>query len=75
MINDCVSEIIVTCKKTPFRAPGATIRRRSRSKTREIGHGDEIYAIDSTQRVILIYTPDTPPSELLAGAKQLAIAK
>jgi protein SCO1/2 len=42
------------------------------SKTREIGHGDAIYAIDSTQRVILIYTPDTPPSELLADAKQLA---
>jgi protein SCO1/2 len=45
------------------------------SKTREIGHGDAIYAIDSTQRVVLIYTPDTPPSELLADAKQLAGAK
>jgi len=45
------------------------------SKTREIGHGDAIYAIDSTQRVVLIYTPDTPPSELLADAKQLAGVK
>ncbi len=45
------------------------------SKTHEIGHGDAIYAIDSTQRVILIYTPDTPPSELLADAKRLATVK
>jgi protein SCO1/2 len=44
-------------------------------RTRELGHGDAIYAIDSTQRVVLIYTPDTPPSELLADAKQLSSAK
>jgi protein SCO1/2 len=42
------------------------------SKSREIGHGDAIYAIDATQRVVLIYTPDTPPSELRADATQLA---
>jgi protein SCO1/2 len=42
------------------------------SKSREIGHGDAIYAIDSTQRVVLIYTPDTPSSELRADASQLA---
>jgi protein SCO1/2 len=45
------------------------------AKSREIGHGDAIYAIDATQRVVLIYTPDTPASELRSDALSLAVQK
>jgi protein SCO1/2 len=39
--------------------------------TREIGHGDAIYAIDANHRAILLYTPDIPASDLASDAAKL----
>ena len=41
------------------------------AKTKEIGHGDAIYAIDANRNVILVYTPETTAKELLADARKL----
>ncbi len=41
--------------------------------TKEIGHGDAIYAIDANRRAILIYTPDVPATDLASDAAKLAI--
>ncbi len=41
--------------------------------TKEIGHGDAIYAIDADHRAILIYTPDIPATDLASDAAKLAI--
>jgi len=39
--------------------------------TKEIGHGDAIYAIDADHKAILIYTPDVPASDLASDAAKL----
>jgi len=49
-------------------AYGVTIDAR----TKEIGHGDAIYAIDATQHVILVYPPDAQATSLAADAGKLA---
>jgi protein SCO1/2 len=48
-------------------AYGVTIDAR----TKELEHGDAIYAIDATQHVVLIYPPDTKASDLATDAKLL----
>ena len=40
--------------------------------SREIGHGDEIHAIDRTRHVVLIYPPDVSASDLANDAARLA---
>ncbi len=40
--------------------------------TKEIAHGDAIYAIDATQHVILVYPPDAQAASLAADAGKLA---
>lgn len=40
--------------------------------TREIDHGDAIYAIDATNRVVLVYPPDAPAADLAGDAAKLA---
>jgi protein SCO1/2 len=42
------------------------------AKTKEIGHGDAIYAIDARNRVVLIYPPDTVAAGLAGDATKLA---
>jgi protein SCO1/2 len=39
--------------------------------TKEVGHGDAIYAIDAKHRAILLYTPDVPASDLASDAAKL----
>jgi protein SCO1/2 len=39
--------------------------------TREIAHGDAIYAIDATRSVVLIYPPDAAAADLAADAVKL----
>jgi protein SCO1/2 len=39
--------------------------------TKEIGHGDAIYAIDANHRAMLIYTPEVPASDLASDAAKL----
>jgi protein SCO1/2 len=41
------------------------------AKTKDIGHGDAIYAIDANRNVILVYTPETTAKALLADALKL----
>ena len=41
-------------------------------RSREIGHGDEIYAIDRSSHIILIYPPDATPGDLAKDAAILA---
>jgi protein SCO1/2 len=50
-----------------WKAYGVAIERT----TRELAHGDAIYAIDATQHVVLIYPPDAPPADLSADAIKL----
>jgi protein SCO1/2 len=42
------------------------------ARTKEIAHGDAIYAIDTTQHVILVYPPDARAASLAADAGKLA---
>jgi protein SCO1/2 len=42
------------------------------ARTKEIGHGDAIYAIDATHHVILVYPPDAQAASLAADAGKLA---
>jgi len=42
------------------------------ARTKEIGHGDAIYAIDASQHVILVYPPDAQAASLAADAEKLA---
>ena len=41
------------------------------AKTKEIGHGDAIYAIDRKGEVVLIYPPDVPAAALAKDAAKL----
>jgi protein SCO1/2 len=41
-------------------------------RTKEIDHGDAIYAIDATQHVVLIYPPSTKASDFARDAATLA---
>ena len=41
------------------------------AKTKEIGHGDAIYAIDANRNVILVYGPEATAKALLADARKL----
>jgi protein SCO1/2 len=45
------------------------------ARSREIGHGDAIYAIDALEQVVLIYTPDTNAANLRVDAERLAALK
>jgi protein SCO1/2 len=40
-------------------------------KTRELSHGDAIYAIDGTSHVVLIYPPDATAASIAADAAKL----
>ena len=51
-----------------WRAYGVTVDPTSH----DIGHGDEIYAIDRTRDIVLIYPPDASPSDLSNDAIKLA---
>jgi protein SCO1/2 len=37
--------------------------------TKEIGHGDAIYAIDANEKVVLVYPPDTRAADLAKDAR------
>jgi protein SCO1/2 len=41
------------------------------AKTKVIGHGDAIYAIDGTGHVVLIYTPDARADDIANDARRL----
>jgi protein SCO1/2 len=41
------------------------------AKTKDIGHGDAIYAIDGNGRVVLIYTPDARADGIAKDARRL----
>jgi protein SCO1 len=53
-----------------WKSYGVTIDRT----TRELSHGDAIYAIDATRHVVLIYPPDAPAAGLAADATKLTMA-
>jgi len=42
------------------------------AKTKTIGHGDAIYAIDGQGRVVLIYAPDARADDIAKDARRLA---
>ena len=42
------------------------------AKSKTIGHGDAIYAIDAKNDAVLIYPPEQPASGLASDAKKLA---
>jgi protein SCO1/2 len=50
-----------------WRAYGVSVDARSR----EIGHGDNIFAIDGRGRIVLVYPPDAPAGDLAADAASL----
>jgi protein SCO1/2 len=50
-----------------WKAYGVTVD----AKTKEIGHGDAIYAIDASGNVVLIYTPDVPARDLASDAAKM----
>jgi protein SCO1/2 len=44
-------------------------------QSRELAHGDAIYAIDASNHVVLIYTPDVSAKNLRADAERLALSR
>jgi len=62
----------LTASSTELARVWAAYGIRVEAKTREVSHGDTIYAIDASRRIAYIYPADTPAADLGADMRALA---